>query len=293
MPSTEHEQIVTMISAMPTGQGTVEESRAAFEAMAAMFPVGDDVNVESLTVAGCDADWVSIGGTAPARTLLYLHGGGYVIGSNVGYREFAGRLAAALDAKVLVLNYRLAPENPFPAAVEDAVAAYKWLLEEGVDPAHISIAGDSAGGGLTVATMVALRDEGVALPACATTFSPWIDLEASGDTAVPGAVDDPMIDADGIREMANHYAPGQLRHPLASPLHANLNDLPPLLVFVGTREMLLSDATRLVDQAQAAGVDAKLYVEEGLIHVWPIFPGLPESAQTLEQMAAFTARCIP
>lgn len=290
MPSEEHEQMVAMMAAAPPGEGTLQESRDNFEAMTAMFPLADDVQIESLTVAGCDADRISIEGASPDKHVLYLHGGGYVIGSNVGYREFSSRIARALNARVLVLNYRLAPENPHPAAVDDAVAAYKWMLEQGIDPGKLSIAGDSAGGGLTVATLVALRDQGVTLPASATVFSPWVDLEVSGETAEPGAVDDPMLTVDTVKEMAEHYAQGDLRNPLVSPLHANLNDLPPMLVFVGTREVLLSDATRLVDNAQAAGVHTKLVVEEGLIHVWPLFGLIPEATKTLQQMAEFTAQ---
>ncbi len=291
MPSQQHEELVAMISAAPPAAGTLEESRANFDAMLGATPIPDDVTIEEITVGAVNADWVSVPESTARRVVLYLHGGGYVIGSNLGYREFAGRLARACHARVLVLNYRLAPENPFPAAVEDATAAYRHLLSEGIEAANIMIAGDSAGGGLTLATLVALRDAGDPLPACATCFSPWVDLEATGDSAEPGAVDDPMVTVEGLREMGQQYAAGKLRDPLVSPLHANLAGLPPLKVFVGTREILLSDATRIVDNAQAAGVDANLTVGDGLIHVWQIFP-MPEAAQSLEEVSTFITHHI-
>lgn len=289
MPSQEHENLVAMVQAAPPGAGTVEESREGFEAMMSMSPLPADIAIEEVMIEHMNADWVSMPQSDANRTILYLHGGGYVIGSNVGYREFASRLASALRARVLVINYRLAPENPFPAAVDDAVMAYRWLLDQGVDPAQLVVAGDSAGGGLTLATLVSLRDAGVALPACATCFSPWVDLEGTGNSAQPGAVDDPMITSDALQGMTEAYAPNDKRNPLAAPLYADLGGLPPLLVFVGTREVLLDDTTRIVDNARAAGVDTTLHIGDGLIHVWQIFD-MPESRQSLEQMSEFAAK---
>ena len=291
MPSAEHEALVAMVQASPPAAGTVEESREGFDAMLSMNPLPDDVKIEELNIQHINADWVSTPQSDDNRIVLYLHGGGYVIGSNTGYREFAGRLSRAARAKVLLINYRLAPENPFPAAVDDAVMSYRWLLEQGVSPERIMIAGDSAGGGLTLATLVALRDAGEALPACATCFSPWVDLEGEGDSAQPGAVDDPMVALEGLQDMARQYAGTDLRNPLAAPLYADLSGLPPLLVFVGTREILKDDATRVVDNARAAGVDTTLSVGEGLIHVWQVFP-LPESAESLEQVSEFVGKHI-
>ncbi len=286
MPSQEHEALVEMIQSSPVVADTLEESRAGYDAMLGMNPIADDADVDELKIEQMKADWVSVPESDANRAILYLHGGGYVIGSNVGYREFASRLARATRARVLVINYRLAPENPFPAAVDDAVMAYRFMLGQGLSTDNIMIAGDSAGGGLTLATLVALRDGGDPLPACATCLSPWVDLEGTGESAEPGAVDDPMVAPEGLHEMAGNYAAGDLRNPLVSPLHADLSGLPPLLVFVGTREILLSDATRIVDNAQAAGVSASLNVGEGLIHVWPVFP-MPEAAETLGQIGAF------
>ena len=286
MPSQAHEDLVAMVSAAPPAAGTLEDSRAGYDAMLGLNQPPDDATIEEVMIEHVNADWVSVPESQDNRFVLYLHGGGYVIGSNVGYREFASRMARATKAKVLVLNYRLAPENPFPAAVDDAVMAYKYILSSGADASQVVIAGDSAGGGLTFSTLVALRDGGDSMPACAVTFSPWVDLEGTGDSAKPGAVDDPMVGVEGLQDFANHYAAGELRNPLASPLHANLSGLPPVQVFVGTREILLDDAMRIVDNAQAVGVDASLTVGEGLIHVWQVFP-MPEAAESLEQVAGF------
>lgn len=292
MPSEQHEGLVAALAAAPPVQATVEQSRANYEGMLSANQPPEDAVIEEITVGEANADWVSVPESLDDRAVLYLHGGGYVIGSNVGYREFAARFARATKAKVLVLNYRLAPEHPYPAAVDDSVAAYDYMLAAGLAPEKIMVAGDSAGGGLTFATLVALRDQGKPLPACATTFSPWVDLEGTGDSAVPGAVDDPMVTSETLHEMAAHYAGGDdLRNPLVSPLHANLSGLPPQLVFVGTREILRDDAIRIVDNARSAGVDASLEIGSELIHVWPVFP-MPEAAESLAHVGEFADRYL-
>ncbi len=292
MPSQEHEALVEAILSAPVVAETLEDSRAGYDAMLSANPIADDVTIEEITIDHINADWVSTPESDANRAILYLHGGGYVIGSNVGYREFAGRLARATRSRVLVVNYRLAPENPFPAAVDDACMAYRYVLNQGTSADRVMIAGDSAGGGLTIATLVALRDSGDTLPACATCLSPWVDLEGTGDSAQPDAVDDPMVTKEGLNEMAANYAGEDLRNPLAAPLYADLSNLPPMQVYVGTREVLLDDATRIVDNAQAAGVDATLHVGDGLIHVWPVFP-MPEAAETLAQIGEFATAQIP
>jgi acetyl esterase/lipase len=296
MPSPEHEQIVAMLLDRPPQENlSMAEQRQGFEAVAQMFPLPDDVQVQSLEIAQrFNADWVSVPESASDRAVLYLHGGGYVIGSNTTHRELAGRVARAARARVLVINYRLAPEHPFPAAVEDATEAYRWLLDQGVAPQRITVAGDSAGGGLALATLLALKEADDALPACAVCLSPWIDLEGTGASAQPGAVDDPMITADGLRETGLQYAPQDIRHPLAAPLYGNYTGLPPLLIQVGTREVLLDDARRAADKARAAGVDVTLEEEEGLIHVWQMFgPDMPEAATALEHIGAFIRAHTP
>jgi epsilon-lactone hydrolase len=284
-----------MLSGRPPQENlTLEEQRQGFEAVAQLFPLPDDVRVESLEIAQrFNADWVSVPESASDRVVLYLHGGGYVIGSNTTHRELAGRVARAAQARVLVINYRLAPEHPFPAAVEDATEAYRWLSKEGVAPERIAVAGDSAGGGLTLATLLALKQADDPLPACAVCLSPWIDLEGTGASAQPGAVDDPMITADGLRETARQYASNDIRNPLAAPLYGNYAGLPALLIQVGTREILLDDARRAADKARAARVDVTLEEEEGLIHVWQMFgPDMPEAAASVSRIGAFIRKHI-
>jgi acetyl esterase/lipase len=231
--------------------------------------------------------------SANGRVVLYLHGGGYVMGSRRTHRELAARIARDAAARVLVLEYRLAPEHPFPAAVEDATAAYRWLRKQGIAASSIAIAGDSAGGGLTLATLLALRDAGDALPACAVCLSPWTDLEGSGASAQPGGVDDPMIPVAALRDMGKLYAASDLRNPLAAPLHGNYKGLPPLLIQVGTREILLDDSTRVADKARAAGVTVRLEIEEGAPHVWQATPGLPEAVDAVKRIGAFVRERIP
>jgi acetyl esterase/lipase len=187
------------------------------------------------------------------------------------------------------VEYRLAPEHPFPAAVEDATAAYRWLLASGVRPAGIAIAGDSAGGGLTLATLVALRDAGDPLPAAAVCLSPWVDLEGIGDSMATKAAADPFVRKEMIQFMAQQYlGERSLRTPLAAPLYADLHGLPPLLIQVGTAETLLDDSTRIAERARAAGVSVTLDTWDNMIHVWQLFaPMLPEGQQAIERIGAF------
>jgi len=284
--------IVQMLASRPAVVGaSVEESRAGFEQLAQMFPLAADVRHEPVDAGGVPAEWVSVPESRADRVILYLHGGGYVIGSPSTHRELASRIARATRARALVLDYRLAPEHPFPAAVEDALAAYRWLLGTGVAPASISVAGDSAGGGLTLATLLALRDRKQPLPACGVCMSPWTDLEGTGRSAQPGGADDPLLKLEGLREMGLHYAKASLRDPLAAPLHADYRGLPPLLIQVGTRELLLDDSTRVAGKAKAAGVDVTLEPWDGLIHVWQLFgPNMPEAVQAVERIGEFTRK---
>jgi acetyl esterase/lipase len=225
--------------------------------------------------------------SAPDRVLLYLHGGGYVMGSPRTHRELATRIACEAAARVLLLDYRLAPEHPFPAALEDATAAYRWLRGRGVDARSIAVAGDSAGGGLTLATLMALRDAGESLPACAVCLSPWTDLEGTGAAAQPGGADDPMVSMSGLRDSGRLYAGERTRDPLASPVYGDFTGLPPLLLQVGTRELLLDDSTRVAERARGAGVVVRLEVEEGAFHVWQATADLPESIDALTRIGAF------
>ena len=289
MPSPEHEAVVAALQAAPvTDAPTIEEQRANYEAMLGANPIAEDATVEETTIEHVDADWVSVPESRADRAILYLHGGGYVIGSNRAYREYAGRLARAARARVCVLNYRLAPEHPFPAAVDDAAMAYRWLVNQGIDASRIVIAGDSAGGGLALATLLRLREDGDVLPAGAACLSPWVDLEGTGASSAPGAVDDPLVSQDTLTGMREAYAGSELRNPLASPLYGDFAGLPPLLIQVGTREILLDDAVRTAEKARAAGVRVSYFEGEDLIHVWPVLmPTAPESAAALDQIGEF------
>jgi epsilon-lactone hydrolase len=285
MPSAEHEQFITdRLASIPTS-GTIEDARADFEQLMAKRPPAGDPVIETIRIGDTTADWIFQRTIAPQSTLLYLHGGAYALGSHVAYRGFGSRLACACRARVLVPAYRLTPEHPFPAALEDALAVYDWLSEQ-VAPERILLAGDSAGGGLAIATLAVLRDSGRPLPRGVVLYSPWTDLACTGNSHQPGSVDDPFFTADGVRALGRLYAGDRVSDPRASPLHADLAGLPPMLVFAGTREILLDDSTRLVDKATRAGVKAQLVVGEGLIHAWPVYD-LPESRACLEQSGRF------
>ena len=296
MPSREHEAIVEFFRARPIGFSTVQDSRAMFEQIARFFPVPPDVRTEPTQAGGVPAEWVRVPESCTDRTLLYLHGGSYALGSLNTHRELVARLARAIGACALHVDYRLAPEQRFPAAVEDATAAYRWLLASGRAPGSIAIAGDSAGGGLALATLLALRDAGEPLPAACFCLSAWTDLAGTGDSARPDTrVDDPMIDHGGIRATGRTYLGGaDPRTPLASPLYGDFTGLPPMLLLVGSREVLLDDSTRVAARARAAGVEVELEVSPGLIHVWPYFgPDMPESRDAVARIAEFTRKLLP
>jgi phosphinothricin tripeptide acetyl hydrolase len=224
--------------------------------------------------------------------VLYLHGGGYVIGSPRSHRHLAAAIAGAAAARALLLDYRLAPEHPYPAALEDATAAYRWLLAQGIAPGRVVIAGDSAGGGLTVATLLALREAGVPLPAAGVCISPWVDLTCGGSSYVSKADADPIVQRAGVEQMARAYLGSTApREPLASPLFADLRGLPPLLIHVGSEEVLLDDSVQLAERARAAGVDTTLEVYERMIHVWHWFlPMLDEAQTAVEAIGRFARR---
>jgi phosphinothricin tripeptide acetyl hydrolase len=268
---------------------TTAERRAQYERAEKVFPTPADVKVEHVSAPVAPAEWLRPPAAEPGRVVLYLHGGGYVIGSPRSHRHLAAAIAAAAGASALLLDYRLAPEHPFPAAVEDATAAYRWLLEQAVAPARVVIAGDSAGGGLTVATLLALREAGVPLPAAAVCISPWVDLTCGGASYRTKAEADPIVRRAGVEQMAQAYlGPTPPRTPLASPLFADLRGLPPLLIHVGSDEVLLDDAAQLAERARAAGVEATLEVYERMIHVWHWFlPMLAEAETAVEAIGRF------
>lgn len=269
---------------------TVPEMRERFEILGQKFPAPEDALVEPVEIGLAGGQWVAAPGTDPSRVVLHLHGGGYVLGGGLGtHRNFAYNLSRAADARVLLLDYRLAPEHPFPAAVEDAVAAYRWLCESGVSPGRIVIGGDSAGGGLTVSTLVVLRDDGDPMPAGGICISPWTDMEGTGETMLSRQAEDPMIHPGVIAWFAGLYLAGaDPRSPLAAPLHADLAGLPPLLLQVGTAECLLDDARRLAARARDAGVEVTLDEAQDMVHVWHLFaPILSEAREAIDRAGAF------
>lgn len=264
----------------PSDSLTVAERRAQYERAEKVFPTPPEVKVERVSAPVAPAEWLRPPGAVAGRVVLYLHGGGYVIGSPRSHRHLAAAIAAAGQASALLLDYRLAPEHPYPAAVDDATAAYRWLLEQGVAPGHVVIGGDSAGGGLTVATLLALRDARLPLPAGGICISPWVDLTFSGASYRTRAAVDPIVKRPGIDEMARAYLGATAAQtPLASPLFADLRGLPPLLIHVGSDEVLLDDAVQLADRAKTAGVDATLEVWDRMIHVWHWFLPMLDEAQ--------------
>jgi len=268
---------------------TISEGRAKMEAMASNAPLASDVRCTPVDVQGIPAEWVEVPGVRPGRAILYFHGGSYIFGSINTHRELASRLARAAGARVLVLDYRLAPEHPFPAAVEDVLGAFGYLVDHGTDPANLVIAGDSAGGGLTMAALLALRDAGSPLPAAAACLCPWTDLAGTGQSMIINAGSDPMIEPGRLMEQAQVYLAGASpRTPLASPLYADLAGLPPLLIQVGSTEILLDDATRLAERARIAGVRVELEVWPGMIHCWQAFAWmLPQGQQAIDRIGAF------
>jgi monoterpene epsilon-lactone hydrolase len=288
MASEQLSKVIERIKSQPQNpNASIEKRRAGMERISEH--VASDVSCEPVNAGGVPAEWIAAPGAVQDRVILYLHGGGYVIGSINTHRAMIARIARASNARALAIDYRLAPEHPFPAAVDDATAAYKWLLAEGYKPGKIVIAGDSAGGGLTLAALVALRDSGLPLPAGAVPISPWTDLEGTGESVRSRAAKDPMVTQGNLAESAKqYYGAHDPKDPLVSPLHANFRGLPPMLIHVGDAEILLDDATRVAERAKLAGVDVELEVWDDMIHVWHVFAKLlPEGQQAIDKIGKF------
>ncbi len=268
---------------------TLAELRATFAPAGRLHPVPDDVRVTEVTAGGVPAHWLTAPGAESGRVLLFLHGGGYELGSLRSDGELAARLGRASGMRVLFPEYRLAPEHPFPAAIDDALAAWHWLrTDQELSARSLAVAGASAGGGLCVALLTAARDAGEALPAAAVLMSPTVDLTSSGASMTERVDQDPFSTPALLRQLASDYLAGaDPKTPLASPLFASPAGLPPLLIQVGTADLLLSDSERLAAAAAGAGVDVTLKVGEGLPHVYPIMLGTPEAAEATEQTGRF------
>jgi acetyl esterase/lipase len=292
MASAELETVVQMLRSQPPIQGDdIHSMRAAMESLMGAIPPPEDTKLEPVDAGGVPAEWTTADGADSGRVVVYFHGGGYTLGSIATHRPLVARLSRAAGARVISVDYRLAPEHPCPAAIEDAVAAYRHVVAGGVAPSRIAIAGDSAGGGLTAACLVALRDAGDPLPAAGVCISPWLDLSLSSDSWQTRADADPLVQRREIQMMADAYLAGaDPKTATASPLFAGLAGLPPILVQVGTAEVLLDDANGFAERARAAGVDVELDVWKDMIHVWHAFADLlPEARDAIDRIAAFLA----
>lgn len=271
MPDAEIEIIRQLIAANPR-PAELGERRKRLDALGGQYPIPADVRIEPADANGVAVEWTATAEADPASVVFFLHGGGYVSGSLKSHRHMVAQAGREARARTLALDYRLAPEHPFPAALEDAVAGYRYLLSRGIAPNRIAVAGDSAGGGLAVALVVSARDAGLPLPACIWCSSPWVDLAATGGSLTAKAAVDPMIAKPYLIELAASYLNGKdPRTPLASPLYADLRGLPPMLIQVGSAETLLDDAVRLAGATGAADVRVRLEVWPDMIHAWPLF----------------------
>lgn len=268
---------------------TLEQRREAVDGNADIFPACTNVEVTPVSAGGVAAEWNVPQGSADAACILYFHGGGFVFGSPKSHRHLTTLLADSASMKCLSVDYRLAPEHPFPAALDDAVAAYKWLLDQNVPPQRIAVAGDSAGGGLALSLMVRLRELGVPLPAAAVLISPWTDLICERPSYASRAQADPSVTQTSLKDLAATYlGPADAATPLASPLMADLAGLPPCLVQVGECEVLLDDARDLATRMRQVGTVAELEVWGGMVHVWhALHPMLAEGRQAIQRAADF------
>ncbi len=266
---------------------SVDQFRAMMKRRAPMFRPPKDVRVEPVRVGEVPAEWLIPPDCSDRSVILYLHGGAWTLGWTAIHRRMVAYLAKAARCRVLAVDYRIAPEHPFPAALEDCLASYRWLLSQGTSARDIVIAGDSAGGNLTLTTLMSLRDGGEPLPAAAVCISAATDLEGTGESF--WTIKDPVMTPEFVLGMRKLYIGGHDVHsPLISPLHGDLRGLPPLLVHVGGAEMLLSDSESLAAKAREAGVDTTLVVWPKMWHVWHLFvPTMPESRDAVEAVGAF------
>jgi monoterpene epsilon-lactone hydrolase len=248
---------------------------------------------ERVSAGGVDGEWIAPSGARQDKAILYFHGGGFRLGSVSSHRDLIARIADASGCRALAINYRLAPEHRFPAPVEDALAAYGWMLDRGLKPENIAFAGDSAGGNLVLAAMLSLRERGLPLPVAGVLMSPWTDLAAAGASYVSRADADPIHQRPMILALAKNYLGegGDPSDPMASPLYADLTGLPPLLIQVGDRETVLDDSTMFAEKARAAGVDVELQVWDGMIHVFQMFAAeLADGCRAIGSIAQFLTR---
>ena len=289
MAAQEIDGIRALLTSKPRPVGWAER-RARLDEVGARWPVAEDVTLETVDAGGVPGEFSLAPGSDPSKVLLFFHGGGYCSGSIVSHRRMVTEAGRACGVRTLAVGYRLAPEHPFPAALDDGLAAWRFLRGIGIEGRHILVGGDSAGAGLTLALLQELRGAGEALPACAWLVSPWTDLTMSGDTLAAKDADDPLIHKGYLEELAAAYVPAGMdrRDPRLSPLFANLAGLPPLLVQVGSEEALLADATRFTEAAGAARVAVTLEVWPHMIHAWPVWNArLEPGRRALAHLGAF------
>jgi acetyl esterase/lipase len=277
---------------VPPPPKDIAELRARIDGAMGQLPLAPGTSAVAVDANGVEAFLQTRDGGDADPLVVYFHGGGYRIASALAYRAYCSHLVARAGVRVLNVHYRLAPEHPFPAAVDDAVAAYEWARAEGTAPSRIVLAGDSAGGGLVAAALVAIRDRGFPLPAGGICLSPWADLTNTNETYKTRADVDKMFSLASATEASGLYLKGQdAKSPLASPIFADLTGLPALLILVGDAEVLLDDSRMLAERATAAGVPNELFVYQDMPHVWMLnYPAYPEAAQAFDQIASFVAR---
>ena len=289
MARTEIDAIRELLGSRPRPTGWAAR-RQRLDEIGSTWPIADDVQLTEVDLDGVPGEWSTVPGSEAGRVLLYFHGGGYCSGSIVSHRRLVTEAGRKAGRRTLAVDYRLAPENPFPAALEDAVKAWTFVRAQGIAADDIAVGGDSAGGGLTVALMTHLRDEGMELPCCGWVVSPWTDLTLSGSTLATKEAVDPIIHEGYLRELVEAYLPAGMnrRDPRVSPLFANLAGLPPVLIQVGSAEALLEDATRFAAAAGAAEVAVTLEVWPEMIHAWPVWNArLEPGREALAHAGAF------
>jgi monoterpene epsilon-lactone hydrolase len=295
MAQTEIDAIRELLASKPRPVGW-SERRQRLDEVGSIWPVADDVRLAAVDVDGAPGEWSSVPGCDSSRVVLFFHGGGYCSGSIRSHRRMVSELGRAVAMRTLAVGYRLAPENPFPAALEDAISAWRYLRgDEGIAAAHIAVAGDSAGGGLTVALISKLREDGEEPPGCAWLVSPWTDLTMSGSTLLSKDNVDPLIHRAYLEELASAYVPAGVdrKDPRISPLYARLEGFPPTLIQVGSAETLLADATRFAAAAGEANVAVTLEIWPQMIHAWHLWNAhLQAGRRALASAGAFISACL-
>ncbi len=296
MASKQFDQLYELFKMYPLNLADgLDKMREAYNNMAVSFKPIKGAKFEEVNINGVRAEWVKMPNSDEDSVLIYLHGGGYVLGTTEMYHDMAARLASGGEVKVLSVDYRLAPENKYPAALEDSIKVYKWLLSQNYKYYNIMIAGDSAGGGLALATLLKIRSLGLKMPAAAVCISPWTDLAMTGKTIKTNSVIDPVLNYDLLKYFADCCVgeEGDRCDPFISPFYADLSGLPPLLIMVGECEILLDDAMRFSNKAEFFGVESTFVVAKEMTHSWPFFASIiPEGQQAINYISEYIRRYI-